>query len=225
MPVLIILLYYINDLSKLKRYYDQTEFVAQQMVNIIQNISQNREGDAKKITATDLKYAGSLAWLNVYPGITMYSTNGNSDRHPLIHFPWVHVYFVKGESGGMAKCLWGKVLRCSYGKNPSSWYIGNITSDAISSAVTYSANAVPAENIHPSLKIKEGDKKIILETNIYWNQSYKNGEDKSVNTAGEAFGCFQASPKHLPKHNWLYFDSVVIFTPQEGLFSEEEAPK
>ena len=42
MPVLIILLYYIHDLSKLKRYYDQTEFVAQQMANILQNIAKKK---------------------------------------------------------------------------------------------------------------------------------------------------------------------------------------
>ena len=58
MPVLIILLFYINDLSKLKRYYDQTEFVARQMVNILQNISQGR--DNKTITQKDLRYAFCL---------------------------------------------------------------------------------------------------------------------------------------------------------------------
>ncbi len=34
MPILIILLFYISDLVKIKRYYSQTEFVGQQMANI-----------------------------------------------------------------------------------------------------------------------------------------------------------------------------------------------
>jgi len=42
MPIFIILLFYIHDLVKIKRYYSQTEFVAQQMANILQNISQKR---------------------------------------------------------------------------------------------------------------------------------------------------------------------------------------
>ena len=54
MPVLIILLFYIHDLSKLKRYYDQAEFVAQQMMNILKNISRNRKGENKKIIRQDL---------------------------------------------------------------------------------------------------------------------------------------------------------------------------
>ena len=85
-PVLIILLFYIHDLSKLKRYHDQTEFVAQQMVNILQNISQNREN--KKITINDIKRAASLAFLSVYPGNTMYHTDTRSSKaYELSHQP------------------------------------------------------------------------------------------------------------------------------------------
>ena len=218
MPILIVLLFYIHELIRIKRYYAQTEFVGQQTANILQNISQKRSD--KKVTVNDLRYTCSLAWLSVYPGKTMYSIDGSSDHHPLIHFPWVNMYLVKGEAGGKAKCLWGKVIRCSYGINPSRWYVGDITSSVTSSTVTYRSDVVPAETIHPTLKINEGDKKIILETSIYWNKSYKDGNEKSVSTAHEAFGCYQVNPKHLPKHNWLFFNSVVIFTPKPGLFSE-----
>ncbi len=62
MPILIILLFYINDLVKIKRYYSQTEFVGQQMANILQNISRNRS--SKAITLDDLKRACTLAWLS-----------------------------------------------------------------------------------------------------------------------------------------------------------------
>jgi hypothetical protein len=81
MPILIILLFYINDLVRIKRYYSQTEFVAQQMANIIQNISQKRAQAATtseertnllKIKQKDLKYAMALAYQTIYPGITMF---------------------------------------------------------------------------------------------------------------------------------------------------------
>ena len=90
MPVLIILLFYINDLIRIKRYYLQTEFMAHQFVNIIQNISQKREN--KAITLNDMKYASALAWLSLYPGTTMHHTDPRTDRsHELSHYPWFFI--------------------------------------------------------------------------------------------------------------------------------------
>ena len=60
MPILIVLLFYINDLVRIKRYYSQTEFIGQQMANILQNIAKNRA-----IRGDDIKYACSLAWLDI----------------------------------------------------------------------------------------------------------------------------------------------------------------
>ena len=42
MPILIISLFYINDLMKIKRFYSQTEFVAQQAANILQNLAKKK---------------------------------------------------------------------------------------------------------------------------------------------------------------------------------------
>lgn len=90
MPILIILLFYIHDLVRIKRYYSQTEFVAQQMANIIQNISQKREN--KKITAEDLGYAVALAYQTIYPGTTMF---WKSNGLPLVHVPHPTICYVK----------------------------------------------------------------------------------------------------------------------------------
>ena len=62
MPILIILLFYIHDLIKIKRYYSQTEFIGQQMANILQNISKNQP-----VTLTNIKHASALAWLTIPP--------------------------------------------------------------------------------------------------------------------------------------------------------------
>ena len=79
MPVLIILLFYINDLVKIKRYFSQTEFVAQQAANMIQNISQNREDKAVKLR--DLRRISLLAWLSVYPGNTRFQQGSDQIYH------------------------------------------------------------------------------------------------------------------------------------------------
>ena len=60
-PILVILLFYAHDLVKLYRYQAQTEFVGQQMVNILQNISKNRE--SKLITKKDLRYLLCHGWV------------------------------------------------------------------------------------------------------------------------------------------------------------------
>ncbi len=101
MPVLIVPLYYINDLSKLKRYYDQTEFVAQQTVNMIQNISQKRAKEATtaeeretlfKVSKKDLLHIHTLAWQTVYPGLTIFRKNS---VYPLNHKPITSTYYVE----------------------------------------------------------------------------------------------------------------------------------
>jgi len=78
MPVLIILLYYINDLAKLKRWRDQTEFVALQMANILQNLAKKEIDEGRtNLSYSAIKYAASLAYLSIFPG----KTNFHFDIH------------------------------------------------------------------------------------------------------------------------------------------------
>ncbi len=226
MPVLIILLYYINDLSKLKRYYDQTEFVCQQFVNIIQNLSQNRE-DKKIKLPEDLKYAGSLAWLSMYPGNTMYYNKTERSAHDLSHSPGFIIYYVKGVSDGKASVIWNQRLYNYNTTIPSAWSYGPISSSDTSSKVVRGSNMLPS-TIHPLLKISEGEIKIIVECYIYTGSSrmsikdYVATDDISA-MARKAFKCLLATPHatYASNKDGYYFNTVAIFTPQPGLFNED----
>ena len=92
-PVLILLIYYMHDLFKIQRYYSQTEFVAYQMAQMLQTVSQNRSD--KKITLSDLKRVTAAAYLSIYPGTTMF---WQGKGHVFGHFPHPIIYYVKGLS-------------------------------------------------------------------------------------------------------------------------------
>ena len=235
MPVLIILLFYINDLSKLKRYYDQTEFVAQQFVNIIQNISQKRTN--KKITLIDIKYAATLAYLSIYPGTTMYRIGESGSKHKLSHAPRLNIHYIKALSEGKASCTWCIRFLGEGASNPLGWspsikasISSTLTSPALSS-ICLSPEATPS-SIYPTLKMEEKDK-IIVEVNLFNAAHVMNPNDyvegdKQETLAKKAFKCLLATPRPLVRNinstqGW-YFDSVVIFTPHGGLFDPDNPP-
>ena len=205
MPVLIILLFYIHDLVKIKRLYSQTEFVAQQMANILQNIAKTRE-----ITKNDIKYAASLAYLTIYPGTTMYTTVSGSEKHIFGHQPRVFIHYVKGESGEKASTRWALWTRSGGGINPAEWHFSSM-SNTDQSAVYYAKNATPSSEIYPTLKIEEGKPKVLIDVQIRrtGNQS-----------ARETFGLHFVNPKYVGTNQTGYFSSVVIFTPHSG-FTEK----
>ena len=211
MPVLIILLFYIHDLVKIKRYYSQTEFVAQQMANIIQNIAKKRVAEGQAVAIRDVVRAAKLAYLSIYPGTTMYR---NDPERKYFHVPRVFVYYVEGDGNGKASCKWGLWIhtrRSVVGK----WNYGTFTSSDANSTVTMGENVDPS-SIYPTLKINEKSK-VIIETQLSWssdNSEYTDVNGKKANSAREAFGCFLVTPK-LHKAT-AYFPSVVIFTPYGG---------
>ena len=213
MPVLIILLYYINDLSKLKRYYDQTEFVAQQMVNMIQNVSQKRgatDSSKLRITKQDLGNIHRLAWQTMYPGDTMFL--GKNSKFPLDHRPLTSIYYVIDTGNGKASCIWRLWLRF----DSLDWFGYDVrTDDTVESTVNFLTDVSP-EKIYPTLKMN-GKPKIIVETLMERSDThpyFTNSSDKA------AFSLYLANIKSLG-NSWSHmFHSVVIFTPKDGLFSE-----
>ncbi len=213
MPILIISLFYIHDLMRLKRYYSQTEFVAQQMANILQNLAKKRAVEGKTLEYNDLCYAASLAYLTIYPGTTMYSTVVDNYRHGLIHCPFAVIYYVKGTSGGKAKCLWGKAITSTTNKSLPWINYRNITSSQSWSTVTYESSEADPSSIYPTLKVEEGQSKIILEITLYWGSAMCDTNGKKVASAREAFRLHFIQPKHFVS---LYFHSVIIFTPNNG---------
>ena len=165
MPVLIILLFYINDLVKIKRWYSQTEFVAQQAANMIQNISQRRAGEATteeqrknllKISKRDLQHIFTLATLTIYPDNNFCSIYKG---HKHGHFGEIFLYYVQGNANGTADVLWGYDIQM---------YINSLNPSAISVNPREALNGrshvkiltgVPPQDIWPTLKIGPTDKK------------------------------------------------------------------
>ena len=234
MPILIILLFYINDLVRIKRYYSQTEFVAQQFVNIIQNISQKRSASDStklKISVPDIKYAASLAFLSMYPGKTMYRIGTSGSRHELSHSPRLNIFYVKGLPGGKASCKWNMRLASDPASDPVSWNRAVNSVDPSHSSVNMPADATTPSDIYPTLKIGENDEKIIVEVNLFnaistMNENNYVETDKQATLAKKAFNCRLVTPKPLKTgvtQGW-YFSSVVIFTPKPGLFDPDNPP-
>jgi hypothetical protein len=205
-----------HDIPKYARMKNKMEFVAHEMVGILQNVSQNREN--KKITLTDIKHAMCAAYLSIYPGVTMYAT---SQYHmPLGHFVHGWIYYVTGLAEGNASVVWSAAFLID-NKDPAC---GIQNSQHGESIVKYKQNANPSE-IYKDLRINEGEVKILVEcSSMYPSKSgdryFSDGRGCSNVSPREAFGFWALTPKSQSPNGWGYFNTVVIFTPKPGLFSE-----
>ena len=217
MPVMIILLFYIHDLIKIKRYYSQTEFVAQQMANMIQNISQKRKD--KMVTLRDIGRINFLAWLSVYPEDTRFY-QGSSNIYHFGHTGQIMIYYVQANDDGTASCRWRLYMRNdTVGMFPGLYYTDNK-----GSPVRYKTNVAPSE-IYPSLKIEQRHDKIIIVASLYRKSSYTKPDGKPLSNK-QAFDLYLLDPKHLDESStaWYFFHSVVIFSPKPGLFDPNNPP-
>lgn len=228
MPVLIILLFYINDLSKLKRYYDQIEFVAQQMVNILQNISQNRAKSDRKITLPDIRYATSLAYLSFFPGKTEFVSRNHIKKSDLGYRPFGFIACVEGNADSTASVLWMRRFNMARETQISPATVAIDLNAAYNKRTNIKnlSNAVPSE-IYPTLTIKPGEIKIIIECTIFYRQGegygFTDGRQTANVSPSQAFGLklFKLSPRVCRdgcENDSLYFHSAAIFTPRPGLF-------
>lgn len=223
MPVLIILLFYINDLVKLKRWYSQTEFVAQQMANIIQNISQKRSN--KKITVNDIKYAASAAYLSAFPGTSRFVSKGIKTSE-LGYNPLGNIFCVQGITDSTAKVLWAKRFHMADGVYaPINVGVDN---GIRRTNVKNLSNVSPSE-IYPTLRIGKDQIKIIIECAVHYSQAsgyrFADGRLTANVSPSHAFGLklHRLSPpatRDGKNNDAIYFHSVVIFTPRLGLFDE-----
>ena len=213
MPILILLLLGLHDIFRMARYQDNTNFVAHEIVQMIQNISQSRSN--KKITKEDLEYIANFANYSIYPGKTAYAIDAR--QHVYGHFPHTQVYYVRGNADGTASCVWRAEMSTS---DPGiKTVVGNGKHDQ--SIVNYAADVTPSL-IYPKLTISEGEVKIIVEKFIFFNAGKDRFMDGKKHSVREAFGLYLLTP---PVHGNLgYFNSVVIFTPKRGLFDESGPP-
>ena len=172
----------------MKRYYDQTEFVAQQMANILQNISQKREGTDRKITLPDIRYAVSLAYLSVFQGKTEFLTK--SFTSDLGYHPLGFIFCVQGNNDSTASVLWARKFHMAYKKEftPASVAVENDV--LVRTNIKILSNASPSE-IYPTLKIAPGEMKIIIECTIHYaskDYAFTDGRKTSKVSPSQAFG-------------------------------------
>ncbi len=219
MPVLIILLYYINDLAKLKRWRDQTEFVALQMANILQNVAKKEIDEGRtNLSYSAIKHAASLAYLSVFPG----TTNFHSDKQKsdLGYNGLGYIFCVQGNADSTASVLWTRRFHFADGvSSPSTIAIDQ--SLLTRTNVKRLTDASPSE-IYPTLKINPGDIKIIVECGVHYSRSkgygFTDGRLSSQVSSSEAFGLYSLklsadAVRAGAKNDSIYFLSAVIFKP------------
>ena len=212
-----------QDLALLRWYHKQTKFSAEMMANILQNMSQNR--DNKTITSTDLKYALTAAFLNIYP-----DTNLCSIKAARKHGYWCEVftYYVRGNANGTASIIWAKIVGqwgSTLMNTPQSQYYADIENLSNRPYVKNLTNVAPSA-ILPELSIMPGEIKVILEACLTYsylsNFKLPNGANTSTVDYSKIFGFYLIKPKYTQRtsEERACFHSIVIFTPKPGLFSE-----
>jgi hypothetical protein len=187
---------------------ERMEFVAHLMVNMLQNVSQGRPN--KRITAIDIKYSISAAYLAVYQGTTMWPIALH--RFPLGHVPFVVICCVKGLANEKASVMWYKSYYSVdyYPCTPTKMGGGSSPSTTLDRTLVTNATDVDPSIIYPGLKIKEGEIKIIVDCSIF--VSY------SQHSLKETLGFLILNPTCSRRD--VMFNTVVIFTPKSNLFNE-----
>ena len=195
-----------------------TEFVAYQTASMLQNVSQNRTD--KTIKIKDIKNISSAAWLSVYPGTTMFAKNNG---HYFGHMPRIAIFCVKGLADGKASCIWRSYCSVtSEANNPDTILFGTELVDDSLNETRVKTNVNP-DQIHPRLKIDEGQIKIIIEPQIT-HRGGKLPSGKNISMK-QALGFYLITPTVRKRDNVSSTaNHVVIFSPRPGLFSET-APK
>ena len=218
-PIMIMLLYYIHDLVRLKRFRSQMQFVAHQMASMLQNVSQNRTD--KEITKNDIRYVASASYLTIFPGTSQFTVADWTSKYG--YNPMLFIFYVKGNSDSTASVVWAQRYHsCDFARDPSTF---EQNGDIRRNTVNNLQNVAPSR-IYPSLKIEPNEVKIIVECAIHYSTwsayTLSDGRKNSDRTAKEAFGLYVHPLKAV--NEVTYFNSVVIFSPRPGLFSET-APK
>jgi hypothetical protein len=190
-------------------------FVVHEVTSMLQNISQRRSN--KAITLTDFNSALRGAYLSIYPGDSMYEIIPNR-AHIFGHFPTGSISYARGCDNGNVDILWERIR-----------YIEKANA-SITSYPRYTRYTMPApgsniipSRISPGFSLKPGEIKIIMEFALFFqNDSHYSFPHKSCNGVPprEAFGFYIVNPKGKGStYEKTYFNTIIAFTPQQGLFS------
>lgn len=147
--------------------------------------------------------ATRLAYLTIYPGNTMLKISG---KHPLGYMPHTWTYYVVGVGENLAQTKWGAATWTDTGSSSDTW-----TKQHPGSTIHYLSGSTEAKNIHPDLRLSNGEVKIITECSLY---NPINDPRRTFN-----FLLFTPVPGDSIKQNW--FRGIAIFAPVTGSFSEK----
>ena len=218
-PVFLALIYYAHDLPKMKRWQRKMDFVAKQIAQGIQTISQNRPNTQRKITATDLKHVFYMSFLSIFPGTSMLPTSNCACRYG--YFAVTQIIFVRGTENNKAQIIWQKDLIA----DPSTYF------NSPSGIVWRSQNNISviktSEDILkvcPNFKISNGEEKIILDVCLWYEDGsyyhFSDGTPTGSVSPRKAFGFLFYNPIHPESVKCTYFHQFVVFTPRSGLFND-----
>ena len=211
------LIYYLHDVPKLQRYQQQMDFVAQQMVQMLQTVSQQRTN--KRITQNDIVNVARAAYLTVFPGVSMVPIR--NEWLPIGFYIECFFYGVRGEPNNKASVKWTKQL---YFLNETYVTVGVGSSNYV---VQNKQHVHPSE-ICSSLTIKDGEIKIIVECHLRYGLAYHFSDGRRCKDVSfrEVFGFLVYNPvpdksdRVNSKDFASFFISHAIFAPAAGLFDD-----
>ncbi|MDR1333680.1 MAG: hypothetical protein LBJ71_00475 [Holosporaceae bacterium] len=148
----------------------------------------------------------------------MYRTSAGAA--PMGYVSHGHIYYVRGNANGKADVLW--YVRFYTSGDTYSPLTINLEREAweSESLIKIKRNAIPSD-IYPELKIQSGETKIIVECAFHYyvtNFGYKFTDGRLCKDvpSGNAFGFHVLNLKN----QGAFFRTVVVFTPNPGLFGE-----
>lgn len=216
----------------MKRYNERMNFVAYQIAQIIQTVSQNR--DDTKITVNDLINAWKAAYLTLFPGDTVTPTT--RFEYPLGYHVFYTIFYVKGTDDSTASVIWAAsfagdggndtILNSDMTENKNgSWYRKSYANyGEIDRMITNFSKNVSPDKIHPDLVIQKDEVKIIIECSLLYcpERNFADGRQCSKVPFQKALGFYFISPRRVGQssHFYSFLNAAVIFTPKSGLFSE-----
>lgn len=229
-PVLLLLLFGLHDVFVISHMQDKSRLVSHEIASMLQNISQNRED--KKITENDIKRITCAAYLTIYPGTTMYSTNSGKRYHKYAHYPQPFIFCAKSDSTGKAYTPWMIGFSPEYNtNNPIKCARYYVNYDLKRLAVHYraAASGTLPSSIYKDLKMKPNEMKILVDGNIYMctdsNEYGTKYSDGRKPTLKGVCGLHLLNPPYMKAStSYHLFHSVAIFSPRKGLF-DKTAPK
>ena len=199
------LIYYLHDVPKLQRYQQQMDFVAQQVAQMLQNVSQQRTN--KRITQNDIVNVARAAYLTVFPGVSMVPIR--NEWLPLGFYVECFLFGVRGEPNNKASVKWVIQL---YFLRGSYFGVGSASSACIAQN---KQNVYPSE-IYPSLTIKDGEIKIIVECHLRYGSThyFSDGRKCSDVSFRELFGFLVYTPQPDTFESYKGIDYTSFFISQ-----------